>query len=88
MDEKTVNKLVLRHLEEVRFLLTELIHDLVEEVKCVWLVHLVVVYLAAYKDNLLKIFRFKQLLKECLIFAKFSENLARIESLVHVILIL
>ena len=88
MDEKTVNKLVLRNLEEVRFLLTELIHDLVEEIKCVWLVYLVVVYLATYKDNLLKIFRFKQLLKECLILAKFSENLTCIESLVHVILVL
>ena len=88
MDEKTVNKRVLALLEEARILLNELSHDLRQEVKRVWLIHLVSVRGTANKDNMLEVLRFDQVLEESIVFTELGENLACVKGHVHVILVL
>lgn len=85
MDEEAVKNWILYLLEEVRFLLNELVHYLIEKVERVWLVHPVIVRGVAYKDNLLKVLRLGQELEEGLVLAKFVKDLARVEG--HMIVV-
>ena len=88
MRHQHLDELVLAPLEESVFLLSELSHDLSQEVESVDLVLSVCIHAGHNLDDLLERVLLGQQLEECVVFAEFSENLARIERHVHVCCVL